>query len=120
LNSSAGGDHGNPVKVKLRQFNDAGTYPGNISFSDPAALTTTFRVPDDAKAGANDQPDTPAYEVSASGCDGAVITSNRAREGRGFCFSCLMDTWKQACNDGWRSINMHHINKYVLGLAWMV
>jgi hypothetical protein len=33
------------------QFNDAGTYPGDITFSDPAALTTTFRVPDDAKPG---------------------------------------------------------------------
>lgn len=43
-------DH-NSVKVTWWQYNDAGTYPGDISFSDPAALTTTFRVPDDAKPG---------------------------------------------------------------------
>jgi hypothetical protein len=43
-------DH-NPVTVTWWQYNDAGSYPGDISFSDPAALTTTFRVPDDAKPG---------------------------------------------------------------------
>ena len=43
-------DH-NAVKVTWWQYNDAGTYPGDISFSDPAALTTTFRVPDDAGVG---------------------------------------------------------------------
>ena len=43
-------DH-NAVKVNWWQYNDAGTYPGDITFSDPAALTTTFRVPDDAQAG---------------------------------------------------------------------
>lgn len=43
-------DH-NSVKVTWWQYNDAGTYPGDITFSDPAALTTTFRVPDDAKPG---------------------------------------------------------------------
>jgi len=43
-------DH-NSVKVMWWQYNDAGTYPGDIAFSDPAALATTFRVPQDAKAG---------------------------------------------------------------------
>lgn len=43
-------DH-NTVQVTWWQYNDAGTYPGDISFSDPAALITTFRVPDDAKPG---------------------------------------------------------------------
>ena len=41
----------NAVKVTWWQYNDAGTYPGNIAFSDPAAFTTTFRVPGDAKPG---------------------------------------------------------------------
>jgi len=39
------------VAVTWWQYNDAGTYPGDITFSDPAALTTTLRVPDDAKSG---------------------------------------------------------------------
>jgi len=43
-------DH-NTVRVTWWQYNDAGTYPGDITFSDPAALATTFRVPDDAKPG---------------------------------------------------------------------
>jgi hypothetical protein len=43
-------DH-NSVEVTWWQYNDAGTYPGDISLSDPAALKTTFRVPDDAKRG---------------------------------------------------------------------
>jgi hypothetical protein len=43
-------DH-NSVKVKWWQYNDAGTYPGDITFSDPAALTTSFRVPGDARPG---------------------------------------------------------------------
>ena len=43
-------DH-NAVQVTWWQYNDAGTYPGDITFSDPSALTTTFRVPDDAKPG---------------------------------------------------------------------
>jgi len=43
-------DH-HDVKVTWWQFNDAGTYPGDITFSDPTALTTTFRIPDDAKPG---------------------------------------------------------------------
>jgi hypothetical protein len=41
----------NTVKVVWWQYNDAGSYPGDIAFSDPAALTTTFHVPDDAKPG---------------------------------------------------------------------
>jgi hypothetical protein len=43
-------DH-NSVRTTWWQYNDAGTYPGYITFSDPSALTTTFRVPDDATAG---------------------------------------------------------------------
>jgi hypothetical protein len=43
-------DH-NHVKVTWWQYNDAGTYPGDIAFSDSTALATTFRVPNDAKPG---------------------------------------------------------------------
>lgn len=43
-------DH-NSVKVAWWQYNDAGTYPGDITISDPAALATTFRVPNDSKSG---------------------------------------------------------------------
>ena len=42
---------GNAVTVKWWQHNDAGTYPGDITFSTPTALKTTFRAPDDAKPG---------------------------------------------------------------------
>jgi hypothetical protein len=41
----------NAVTVKWWQHSDAGTYPGEITFSAPTALNTTFRVPDDAKPG---------------------------------------------------------------------
>jgi len=41
----------NSVTVKWWQHNDAGNYPGDITFSAPTALKTTFRVPDDAKHG---------------------------------------------------------------------
>jgi len=41
----------NAVAVKWWQHNAAGTYPGDITFSAPTALKTTFRVPDDAKPG---------------------------------------------------------------------
>ena len=43
-------DH-DSVTLTWWQYNDAGTYPGDITFSDPAALTTTLRVPSDAKPG---------------------------------------------------------------------
>jgi len=43
-------DH-DTMTVRWWQYNDAGTYPGDISFSAPAALTTTFRIPDNAKPG---------------------------------------------------------------------
>jgi len=43
-------DH-DKVTLTWWQYNDAGTYPGDVTFSDPAALTTTFRVPNDAKPG---------------------------------------------------------------------
>jgi hypothetical protein len=41
----------NAVTVNWWQHNDAGTYPGDITFSAPTALRTTFRVPDDATPG---------------------------------------------------------------------
>jgi len=41
----------NVVSVKWWQHSDAGTYPGDITFSTPTTLRTTFRVPDDAKLG---------------------------------------------------------------------
>jgi len=43
-------DH-DTTKVKWWQYNDAGTYPVDITFSGPAALATTFRVPEDARLG---------------------------------------------------------------------
>ena len=43
-------DH-DTATVTWWQYNDAGTYPGDITFSDPTALKTTFRVPDDARLG---------------------------------------------------------------------
>jgi hypothetical protein len=41
----------NGVRVTWWQYNDAGTYPGDITLSDAAALTTEFRVPNDAQPG---------------------------------------------------------------------
>jgi hypothetical protein len=43
-------DH-NEVKVTWWQYNDAGSYPGEVHFADASALSTTFLVPADAKAG---------------------------------------------------------------------
>jgi hypothetical protein len=43
-------DH-NSVKLIWWQDNAAGTYPGDIHFSDKTALRTTLRVPDDAQPG---------------------------------------------------------------------
>ena len=43
-------DH-DPVSVTWWQYNDAGTYPGDITFSDPRGLTTSFRIPNDARPG---------------------------------------------------------------------
>ena len=43
-------DH-DTATVTWWQYNDAGTYPGDITFSEPTALTTTFHVPDDARIG---------------------------------------------------------------------
>jgi Protein of unknown function (DUF1593) len=42
---------GNTVTVKWWQYNDAGTYPGDIVLTAPASLVTSFRVPSDAKPG---------------------------------------------------------------------
>ena len=42
---------GNSVTVKWWQYNDAGTYPGEIVFSTPDGLTTSFQIPPDAKPG---------------------------------------------------------------------
>ena len=43
-------DH-DAVHVIWWQYNDAGTYPGDIALSDAETLATSFRVPDDAKPG---------------------------------------------------------------------
>ncbi len=43
-------DH-NAVKVTWWEDNAASTYPGDVRFSDPAALSTNFRVPNDAEPG---------------------------------------------------------------------
>ncbi len=43
-------DH-DSVAVTWWQYNDAGTFPSNIVFSDPAALATAFRVPVNAQPG---------------------------------------------------------------------
>lgn len=41
----------NALGVRWWQHNDAGTYLGDITFSAPTALRTTFRVPGDAQPG---------------------------------------------------------------------
>jgi Protein of unknown function (DUF1593) len=41
----------NKVTVKWWQYNDAGTYPGDIAITEPTALAAKFRVPSDAKPG---------------------------------------------------------------------
>ncbi len=43
-------DH-NSVRVKWWQYNNAGTYPGDINFSNATAANTTFHIPDNAKPG---------------------------------------------------------------------
>ena len=43
-------DH-NEVSVRWWQYNDAGTYPGDILLSNPTTLKAAFRTPDDAKPG---------------------------------------------------------------------
>jgi hypothetical protein len=43
-------DH-NSVKVTWWQYNDAGAYPGHVTFADEHSLATTFRIPDDATTG---------------------------------------------------------------------
>lgn len=42
---------GDSVAVNWWQYNDAGTYPGDISIADSKSLTTTFKVPTDARPG---------------------------------------------------------------------
>jgi hypothetical protein len=42
---------GNRVTVRWWQDNEAGTYPGDVTVAEPAAATTTFRVPAEATAG---------------------------------------------------------------------
>jgi Protein of unknown function (DUF1593) len=42
---------GNSVAVRWWQYNDAGSYPGDIAFSSTDSLTTSFVVPSDAKPG---------------------------------------------------------------------
>jgi hypothetical protein len=72
-------DH-DSVSVTWWQYNDAGTYPNDITFSDQTALTTTFRVSDDAKSGqtidvileGNRQWNASIVAISTSGCDRAI------------------------------------------------
>jgi hypothetical protein len=39
------------VTTRWWQYNDAGTYPGDIAIADPTSLDTAFRVPEDARPG---------------------------------------------------------------------
>ena len=39
------------MKTTWWQYNDAGTYPGDIAIAEPEALATTFKVPADAQPG---------------------------------------------------------------------
>jgi hypothetical protein len=51
LTAAAADLDGQALTVTWWQYGDADTYPGRIVFSNPAALTTTFQVPQDAKPG---------------------------------------------------------------------
>jgi len=42
---------GNSVAVRWWQYNDAGTYPGDVTFTSTDSLATSFQVPADAKPG---------------------------------------------------------------------
>jgi len=42
---------GNKISVRWWQYNDAGTYPGDITFINAESLTTGFKVPGDARPG---------------------------------------------------------------------
>jgi hypothetical protein len=42
---------GNAVKATWWQYNDAGTYPGNVRISDPSTLAAIVEIPADAKPG---------------------------------------------------------------------
>ena len=42
---------GNSVAIRWWQYNDAGTYPGDIMLTSTDSLTTSFQVPSDAKPG---------------------------------------------------------------------
>lgn len=41
----------NAVAVKWRQWKDVGTYPGQVTLSNPTSLATSMQVPADATAG---------------------------------------------------------------------
>ncbi len=41
----------NAVAVKWRQWKDVGTYPGQVTFSNPTSLATSMQAPTDATAG---------------------------------------------------------------------
>jgi hypothetical protein len=51
LRGTASDPDRNRVTTRWWQYNDAGTYPGDVTIADPNALSTTFRVPEDAAAG---------------------------------------------------------------------
>ncbi len=42
---------GNAVTVRWWQWREVGTYPGQVTLTDPSALATSVQVPSDAKAG---------------------------------------------------------------------
>ena len=55
LSASTWDPDNNAVSVKWLQYKSAGTYPGDISITNPNALTASLQVPADAEVGATIQ-----------------------------------------------------------------
>ncbi len=51
LEGTASDPDGNAVAVRWWRWKDVDTYPGDVSLSDPTALTTRLQVPNDAAPG---------------------------------------------------------------------
>jgi hypothetical protein len=51
LEGTASDPDGNGVGVRWWRWKEVDTYPGEVSFSDPTALTTRLEIPDDAQPG---------------------------------------------------------------------
>ena len=51
LEGAASDPDGNALRVKWFQWKDVDTYPGQVTFANPAALATSVQVPGDAAAG---------------------------------------------------------------------